>query len=80
MEDWWSTVETSLKGSFLTAHATIPHLVKTKGYIVLLASALGQMRIPGGSSYNIAKSSLNRLAEWIAIGKNLHALAPGLQC
>lgn len=58
-----------MKGSFLTAHATIPELVKTKGYIVFLSSALAQARLPGNSAYNIAKHSLNRLAEWVDIGE-----------
>ncbi|KAG8863582.1 hypothetical protein FRB96_008322 [Tulasnella sp. 330] len=64
-EDWWSTVEASLKGSYFTVHATLPHLVASKGYIVLLSSSLAQMRVPGNSPYNIAKHSIIRLAEWI---------------
>jgi len=81
-DDWWTTIESSLKGSFLTAHATLPHLTKSKGYIIFLSSSLAQMRIPGGSAYNIAKHSLNRLAEWIDIeyrnqGVKSFAVHPG---
>ena len=68
MDDWWTVVEASLKGSYLTARATVPELVKTKGYIIFLSSALAQYRAPGGSAYNIAKHSLNRLAEYIDLG------------
>ncbi|KAG9038041.1 hypothetical protein FRB95_002969 [Tulasnella sp. JGI-2019a] len=66
--DWYSTVDVSLKGSYFTAHATLPHLIESKGYIILLSSSLAQSRLPGNSAYNIAKHSLNRLVEWIDIG------------
>ncbi|KAG8936982.1 hypothetical protein FRC02_009119 [Tulasnella sp. 418] len=81
-QNWWDVLEASLKGSFLTAHATIPHLVKTKGYIIFASSVLGQTRLPGGSSYNLAKHSMNRLAEWVEIdygseGVKSFAIHPG---
>lgn len=71
MEEWWSIVEANLKGSFLTAHTTLPHLVKTQGYIILVSSGAAQVRFPGGSAYNLAKHSVNRLAEWIDIGEHI---------
>ncbi|KAG9012811.1 hypothetical protein FRB93_001365 [Tulasnella sp. JGI-2019a] len=82
VEEWWSTVEVNLKGSYLTAHAMLPHLVASKGYIILLSSVLAQLRVPGGSAYNIAKHSINRLAEWIDIeyrgqGVKSFAIHPG---
>jgi len=82
IDDWWTCVESSLKGSFLTAHSTLPHLATTKGYIIFLSSVLAQSRIPGGSAYNIAKHSLNRLAEWVDIeyrdqGVKSFAVHPG---
>lgn len=70
-EDWWSTVEASLKGSYFTAHAALPHLVASKGYIILLSSTLAQLRVPGNSAYNLAKHSIIRLTEWIDIGELL---------
>lgn len=75
-DEWWSIVESSVKGSFLTAHAALPHLTASKGYIILLSSSLAQLRIPGGSSYNVSKHSLNRLAEWIDIGEQPDSLLP----
>ncbi|KAG8905268.1 hypothetical protein FRB99_000338 [Tulasnella sp. 403] len=50
---------------------TMAQLRKNKGYIILLSSVLSQMRIPGNSIYNVAKLSLIRLAEWIALGERL---------
>lgn len=70
VDDWWSVVESSLKGSFLTAHAALPHLVASKGYLILVSSIGAQLRVSGGSAYNIGKHSLNRLAEWIDIGES----------
>ncbi|KAG9006941.1 hypothetical protein FRB94_014776 [Tulasnella sp. JGI-2019a] len=43
---------------------------------------MAQLRVPGGSAYNIAKHSINRLAEWIDIeyseqGVKSFAIHPG---
>ncbi|KAG8906659.1 hypothetical protein FRB99_006360 [Tulasnella sp. 403] len=82
-DDWWSCMESSLKGTYLTAHAALPELVKTgNGYFIVLSSALAQVRIPGGSSYNIAKLSLTRFADWVDIeyrgqGVKAFAVHPG---
>lgn len=67
VDDWWSCVEVTLKGGFLTAHATLPHLVTSKGSIILVSSSVAQRRFVGSSPYNTAKHALNRLAEWIDI-------------
>ncbi|KAG8991649.1 hypothetical protein FRB94_000920 [Tulasnella sp. JGI-2019a] len=81
-EDWYSTVDTGLKGSYFTAHATLPHLIESKGYIILLSSFLAQSRTPGLSPYNISKHAINRLTEWIDLeykgqGVKSFAVHPG---
>jgi len=65
LEDWWSTIELNLKGTYIVLHYTLPEIRKTKGYFILMSSALAQYRLPGNSAYNIGKLSLTRLAEWI---------------
>lgn len=64
--EWWQSIEVNLRGAFITAHATLPELVKTgNGYIFFLSSSLAQARKSGDSAYNISKHALNRLAEWV---------------
>ncbi|KAG9049707.1 hypothetical protein FS837_009352 [Tulasnella sp. UAMH 9824] len=55
VDTWWESIDLNLKGTFTVATYTIPELRKTQGYILLLSSALAQIRLPGGSSYNLAK-------------------------
>ncbi|KAG8924276.1 hypothetical protein FRC01_011700 [Tulasnella sp. 417] len=65
VDSWWEGIDLNLKGTFTVATYTIPELRKTQGYIILLSSSLAQIRLPGGSSYNLAKLATIRLAEWL---------------
>ena len=47
----------------------IPALEKTQGYIVAITSLGAQLRVPGGSDGCITKHAVNRLVEFIALGK-----------
>ncbi|KAG9047106.1 hypothetical protein FS837_002990 [Tulasnella sp. UAMH 9824] len=82
-EDWISCMNSSVQGTYLTFHATIPELLKSgNGYFIALSSVLAQTRVPGESAYNIAKHALNRLTEWIDIdykkdGIKAFAVHPG---
>ncbi|KZS96619.1 NAD-P-binding protein, partial [Sistotremastrum niveocremeum HHB9708] len=78
-ETWWKTW---VRGTFNVAHSTLPHLVKSKGHIVVITSVGAQMRIPGGSAYMNGKHALNRFAEFINAeygeqGVKSFALHPG---
>ena len=48
----------------------IPALEKTQGYIVAITSLGAQLRVPGGSDGCTTKHAVNRLVEFIALGKN----------
>jgi len=56
-------------GNFNVAHFGIPHLIKTKGYIVVLTSLGAQYRSPGMSAYGTGKHTLNRFVEQIQVGQ-----------
>ena len=47
----------------------IPALEKAQGYIVAITSLGAQLRVPGGSDGCISKHAVNRLVEFIALGK-----------
>jgi len=71
---WLDVYDANFRGSYLTAHATISELAKTKGYIVFYSSVLAQFRYKMSSAYSIAKHGINRLAEYVDLGKLiLHA-------
>jgi len=56
-------------GNFNIAHFGIPHLIKTKGYIVVVSSLGGQFRGPGMTAYCTGKHTLNRFVEQIQVGQ-----------
>jgi NAD(P)-dependent dehydrogenase (short-subunit alcohol dehydrogenase family) len=49
-------------------------LEKTQGYIVAITSLGAQLRVPGGSDGCITKHAVNRLVEFIALGKIIVSL------
>ncbi|KAJ7657622.1 NAD-P-binding protein [Mycena polygramma] len=65
-DEWWSVVETTIRGVFNAIFFSIPHLLKTKGSVVVVSSRAAQVRIPGsGSDYAMAKHAVGRLVEQI---------------
>ncbi|KZS96628.1 NAD(P)-binding protein [Sistotremastrum niveocremeum HHB9708] len=64
-ELWWKTWETNIRGNFNLAHYSLPTLVASKGYFVVVSSIGAQLRWLGGSAYLGGKHALNRFAEYI---------------
>ncbi|KAI0260838.1 NAD-P-binding protein [Gloeopeniophorella convolvens] len=64
---WWETVEVNLRGTFNTAHYTLPHLETAHGYFVATSSNAAQIRLPTASDYSGSKFAIGRLIEMIAI-------------
>lgn len=57
-EQWRETIDTNLTGVFYSAHASLTHLKKSKGYIITMASLAGTNFFAGGSAYNASKFGL----------------------
>jgi NAD(P)-dependent dehydrogenase (short-subunit alcohol dehydrogenase family) len=51
--------------------AALPALEETQGYIVAISSIGAQLRFPGASDGCISKYAINRLVEFIALGKTI---------
>ncbi|KAI0055950.1 NAD-P-binding protein [Artomyces pyxidatus] len=66
-KSWWDTIEINLRGAFNFVHFAIPHLRKSTGYVFVISSAAGHLRIPTGSDYGVSKHALDRLVEFITI-------------
>jgi len=74
VDSWWGVQELNVKGTFNVASHTVLHLRETKGYFIILSSLLALLRFPQDSAYNMAKSSLIRLTEWIHLDHNEHGV------
>ncbi|MBE7698985.1 SDR family NAD(P)-dependent oxidoreductase [Oerskovia sp. Sa1BUA8] len=67
-DEWWSVMETNLRGPFLLARAVVPGmLARGGGRVVDLNSGAGSHDMDGATAYNASKTALLRL------GSNLHA-------
>lgn len=55
-------VDININGVYRTLHATIPHLEKTKGYALVVASLASFTSLAGLASYNASKAGAESLA------------------
>ncbi len=82
LETWDRIFDIDLRANWLLAKAAYPHLKKTKGSVVMLASMAGVMpQLPHGA-YSPAKAALIMLTqmlamEWAPDGIRANAVCPG---
>jgi 3-oxoacyl-[acyl-carrier protein] reductase len=83
MDEWWTAVETNLRGSIRLVHALLPRMVREReGRIVLFAGGGGGYGYPLFTSYAAAKVALVRFVETLAMelgppGPTVTIIAPG---
>ena len=82
-EEWDRTIDTNLKGCFLTAQAVAP-IMKAKKYgkIIFTASTLGSVAMPDAVAYCASKGGVLQImkaleAEIAKHGINVNAISPG---
>lgn len=81
-ELWDEVLAVNLSSAFHLAQATLPHLVRTRGAIVFMASVQGLASQANVAAYATAKHGLIGLAKSIAVdfaadGVRANAVAPG---
>lgn len=64
---WERVLDVDLYGVWRTVHVTLPYLLKSKGYLLLVSSLAAVVHIPGLASYNVAKAGVE------AMGNSLRA-------
>lgn len=64
---WERVLDVNLYGVWRTVHSTLPHLLESKGYLLLVSSLAGIVHLPGLASYNVAKAGVE------ALGNSLRA-------
>jgi NAD(P)-dependent dehydrogenase (short-subunit alcohol dehydrogenase family) len=79
---WDRTVAVNLTGAFHVARATLPHLLRSRGALVLVASAAAQHPQPGAAVYAATKAGVAGLARALAVdyahrGVRVNAVSPG---
>ena len=83
-DQWWSVVESHIRGAHLIARAVVPGMVdRGQGRIVNLASGMGTRAEPDYSAYSVGKAGQIRFTEALAealrgTGVFAFNIAPGL--
>jgi NAD(P)-dependent dehydrogenase (short-subunit alcohol dehydrogenase family) len=82
-EDWWKVIRTNLMGTYAVLRESVPHLVASKGKIVVTSSYWGLIGWPEASAYSSSKAGLVALVKSLARelapqGVLVNAIAPGV--
>ena len=81
-QDWEAAWSVNVMGHVRLAKAVLPGMVRRRtGYLVLTASAVGLLGLPGDAPYSVTKHATVGLAEWLAVtylprGVRVSALCP----
>ncbi|KAI0288740.1 NAD-P-binding protein [Russula brevipes] len=79
--EWWNTFEVNVRGVYNYLRAATHAILETKGSIIVVSSAVAQLRFLLGSDYCTSKFALGRLIEFAALehpGLRVFALHPGV--
>jgi NAD(P)-dependent dehydrogenase (short-subunit alcohol dehydrogenase family) len=80
--EWARAIQINLVGAYHAIHATLPHLLATKGVIVNVSSGAAHRPLEGWGSYCSSKAGLAMLGrtlmlEYGALGLRVYGFAPG---
>jgi NAD(P)-dependent dehydrogenase (short-subunit alcohol dehydrogenase family) len=73
-EDWKDTIDTNLTGVFNSVKASVEALIKTKGYIITIASLAGTNFFENGAAYNASKFGLVGFTQAIMLDLRKHGI------
>ncbi|GAA1715995.1 SDR family oxidoreductase [Kribbella sp. NPDC056951] len=60
---WERVLDVDLYGVWRTVHLTLPYLLESKGYLLLVSSLAAVVHIPGLASYNVAKAGVEAMGD-----------------
>jgi NAD(P)-dependent dehydrogenase (short-subunit alcohol dehydrogenase family) len=75
---WERVIEINLLGVMYTDRAALPHLERSRGYLLNIASAAAVFRAPGLSAYSAAKAGVEALSDCLRIEVRPGGIAVGV--
>ncbi len=81
-EEWDRTINTNLRGTYLTLHYAVPHLKKAGGSIVITASINGSRTFTsaGATAYSATKAAQVSMAQMLAVELAKHRIRVNVVC
>ncbi|MBQ0822198.1 SDR family oxidoreductase [Microvirga terrae] len=81
-EEWDRTINTNLRGTYLTLHHAVPHLKKGGGAIVITASINGSRTFTsaGATAYSASKAAQVAMAQMLAVELAKHRIRVNVVC
>ncbi|AMV47817.1 SDR family oxidoreductase [Paraburkholderia caribensis] len=82
-EEWDNTMQTNLRGTYLTLHYTVPHLKRAgKGSIIVISSINGTRVFShgGAAAYSTTKGGLVSLTQMVALELAKHKIRVNVVC
>jgi NAD(P)-dependent dehydrogenase (short-subunit alcohol dehydrogenase family) len=67
LRSWERVIEINLLGVMYTDRAALPHLERSRGYLLNIASAAAALRTPGLSAYCSAKAGVEALSDCLRV-------------
>jgi NAD(P)-dependent dehydrogenase (short-subunit alcohol dehydrogenase family) len=77
-ETWVRTIETNVLGTWRTVHAALPHLLASKGYLLIVSSGFASSPGPAVSAYAASKAAVESLGRTLRIELAHHGVAVGV--
>jgi NAD(P)-dependent dehydrogenase (short-subunit alcohol dehydrogenase family) len=81
-QEWDRTIDTNLRGTYLTLHYAVPHLKKAGGSIVITASINGSRTFTsaGATAYSATKAAQVAMAQMLAVELAKHKIRVNVVC
>jgi len=81
-EEWDRTINTNLRGTYMTLHYAVPHLKKAGGSIVITASINGSRTFTsaGATAYSATKAAQVAMGQMLAVELAKHKIRVNVVC
>jgi NAD(P)-dependent dehydrogenase (short-subunit alcohol dehydrogenase family) len=81
-EEWDKTVRVNLRGTYLTLYASVPHLKKQGGSVVVVSSINGNrsFNTPGATAYVATKAAQVAIVQQLALELGRHGIRVNAVC
>ena len=71
------TIDVNVTGVFRTVRAALPHVMDSKGYVLVVSSLASIVPTPGASAYGASKSAVEAFANALRLEMQPHGVAVG---